>query len=140
MPEKETAIQIKDMPEKETAIQIDELRSLARLGWLSPTKLDLLSRRMKALRLKKGEVLYRPGQPAHHVYCVFHGAVGLSLLGSEGRFVQLALLTRGEFFGETALGVGGRPLRQARVCQDSRVGPIAARTLAMEVGGLAWDG
>ncbi len=127
------------MPEKETAIRIDELRRLAKLGWLPPAKLDLLTRRMKALRVKKGEVLYRPGQPARHIYCVLHGAVGLSLLGSEGRLVQLALLTPGEFFGETALVVGWRRVSQATACQDSRVGQIEARTLVAEVCGLPWE-
>jgi len=127
------------MRDSETTIRTDELRSLAVLGWLPPVKLDLLSRRMKVLLVKKDEVLYRPGQPAHHIYCVLQGAVSLSLLGSEGRFIQLAVLTRGEFFGETALVVGWRRVSQATACQDSRVGRIEAQTLVSEVCGLSWE-
>ena len=67
------------------------------------------------------------------------GAVGLSLLGREGRFVQLALLTRGDFFGETALVRNWRRVSQATALQDSRVGQIDARTLITEVCGLPWE-
>jgi CRP/FNR family cyclic AMP-dependent transcriptional regulator len=94
---------------------------------------------MTVLRVKRGEVLYRPGQLAKHIYCVLHGAVGLSLLGSEDRVVQLALLTHGEFFGETALVRGWRRVSQAVALQDSRVGRIDARTFVTEVCGLPWE-
>ena len=50
----------------------------------------------------------------------------------------MALLTRGEFFGETALVVGWRRVSQAMACQDSRVGKIDAQTLVSEVCGLPW--
>jgi CRP-like cAMP-binding protein len=89
--------------------------------------------------VRKGEVLYRPGEPARHVYWVLEGAVGLSLLGSEGRFVQLTLLTRGEFFGETALVRGWRRVSQATAVRDSRVGRIEARALVEQVYGLPWE-
>jgi len=84
-------------------------------------------------------VLYRPGDPARHVYYVLEGAVGLSLLGSEGRFVQLSLLTRGEFFGETALVRGWQRVSQATAVRDSRVGRIEARALVEQVCGLPWE-
>jgi CRP/FNR family cyclic AMP-dependent transcriptional regulator len=127
------------MPGHESAIRTEELRRLAALRWLPAPRLDVLSRRMRALRVKKGEVLYRPGQPAKHIYCVLEGAVGLSLLGSEGRFVQLALATRGEFFGETALVRGWRRVSQALAFQDSRVGQIEAQALVSDVCGLPWE-
>ena len=94
---------------------------------------------MTALRVKRGEVLYHPGQSARHIYCVLDGAVGLSLVSSEGRAVQLALLTRGEFFGETALVRGWRRVSEATALEDSRVGRIEARTLVTDVCGLSWD-
>ncbi len=127
------------MPEETAAVSVTELRGMDVLRWLSPTRLDALSQQMTALRVKRGEVLYRPGQSAWHIYCVLHGTVGLSLLGSEGRTVQLALLTRGEFFGETALVRGWRRVSEATALQDSRVGRIEARTLVTEVCGLSWD-
>jgi CRP/FNR family transcriptional regulator, cyclic AMP receptor protein len=109
------------------------------LGWLTAARLDLLSRHMAELPLRKGEVLYRPGQAARHLYCVLEGAVGLSLPGSEGRVLQLALVARGEFFGETALVRGWRRVSQATALEDSRVGRIDARTLVTEVCDLPWE-
>jgi CRP-like cAMP-binding protein len=94
---------------------------------------------MTALHVGRGEVLYRPGDPARHVYYVLEGAVGLSLLGSEGRFVQLALLTRGEFFGETALVRGWQRVSQAAAVRDSRVGRIEARAFVEQICGLPWE-
>jgi CRP-like cAMP-binding protein len=129
-----------NMPERGTGIRVEEPRDLEVFAWLPPATLDRLSRQMTALRVQKGEVLYSPGQPAKHVYWVLEGAVGLSLLGSEGRFVQLALLTRGRFFGETALVRGWRRVSQAMAFQDSRVGRIEARTLVTQVCGLpCWE-
>src|SRR5499425_836583 len=127
------------MPDKETGVQVDELRRLAILDWLPPSKLDLLSRRMRLLRVKKSAVLYRPGHLAHHIYCVLDGSVSLLLSGGDGRLVQLALLTRGEFFGETALVIGWRRVGQATACEDSRVGEIEAHAFVSEVCGLNWQ-
>ena len=63
---------------------------------------------------------------ARHIYCVLQGTIAISLLGSDGRFVQLAVLTRGEFFGETALVRGWRRVSLATAVQDSPVGQIVA--------------
>lgn len=120
-------------------IQTTELDSLQTLDWLPPDRLDLLSRRMTELRVGRGEVLYRPGQPAQHLYCVLEGAIGLSLLGSEGRFVRLVLPMRGEFFGVTALVRGWRHVSNAMALRDSRVGRIEARAFVTEVCGLPWE-
>jgi CRP-like cAMP-binding protein len=94
---------------------------------------------MTELPLRRGDVLYRPGQPARHLYCVLGGAVALSLPGSDGRILQLALVARGEFFGETALVRGWRRVSQAMALEDSRVGRIEARTFVTEVCGLPWE-
>ena len=128
------------MPENGAAgVQVAELRALGALEWLPPAKLELLSRHMTALRLKRGQTLYRPGEPARHIYYVLDGAVGLSLLGSDGRLLELGLATGGEFFGETALVPGWRRVSEARVLQDSRIGQVDAATLVSGVWGLPWD-
>jgi CRP-like cAMP-binding protein len=127
------------MQELKTPIQLAELRTLDRLAWLPPARLAILGRHMRAVHVSKDEVLYRPGQAAKHLYCVLRGSVGLSLFASEGRPLQLALLTRGEFFGETALVRGWRRVSQAVALQDSRVGRIEAQALVSEVCGLPWE-
>ncbi len=94
---------------------------------------------MTALRVRKGDVLYRPGQPARHIYCVLDGAIGLSLLGTDGRLVLLSLRTAGEFFGETALVTGWRRVSEAKALQASRVGQIDAPTFVSDVFDLPWE-
>jgi len=127
------------MSGRKSGVRVAELGGWSTLGWLPAARLDLLSRHMTELPLRKGDVLYRPGQPARYLYCVLGGAVGLSLPGSDGRFLQLALVARGEFFGETALVRGWRRVSQAMALEDSRVGRIEARTLVTEVCGLPWE-
>lgn len=127
------------MAGEKTTVRVSELRKLGGLDGLPPAKLELLSRHMTGLRVKKGEVLYRPGQPAKHIYCVLDGAIGLSLLGSDGRFVQLGLRAEGEFFGETALIPGWRRASEAKALQDSRVGRVDAATFVSKVWDLPWE-
>ncbi len=127
------------MQDLKTPIQLAEVRTLERLRWLAPARLEILRRHMRAVHVSKDEVLYRPGQPATHVYCVLQGSVGLSLSASQGRLLQLAVLARGEFFGETALVRGWRRVSQAVALQDSRVGRIEAQAFVTEVCGLPWE-
>ena len=70
---------------------------------------------------------------------MLQGTIGLSLFANAGRVLQLALLTRGQFFGETALVRGWRRVSQAVALQDSRVGRIEAEALVTEVCGLPWE-
>jgi CRP-like cAMP-binding protein len=125
--------------EKSTAVRVPELRRLAGLEGLPPAKLGLLSKHMRGLRLRKGEVLYHPGQPAKHIYCVLDGTIGLSLLGTDGRFVELGLRAAGEFFGVTALVPGWRRASEAKALQDSRVGQVDAATFVSKVWDLPWE-
>lgn len=125
---------------KVPSVRVSELRAAGVLEWLTASKVEVLSRHMSALALRRGQVLYRPGEPGRHVYYVLDGAVGLYLLSSSGRAVQLGVLSRGEFFGETALVPGWRRTSEARALQDSRVGRIEVATLVSQVWGLPWEG
>jgi CRP/FNR family transcriptional regulator, cyclic AMP receptor protein len=124
---------------KKSLIQISELRKLWTLGALSEDRLNDLGSNMEELHLQTGQSIYRPGQPARFLYCVLDGAIGLSLLGSEDRFVRLILSTRGEFFGVDALIRRWRRLSVATALQDSRVGRIEPRVFVAEVCGVPWE-
>ena len=123
----------------ESIIQASELRGLGTLEWLSTNRLELLSRKMEELRVRKGQAIYRPDQYAKYLYCVLEGAVSISLPGGEGRFVSLILSTTGEFFGIDALVRGWRRLGMATALQDSRVGRIEADVFVTKVCGLPWE-
>ena len=127
------------MQELKTPIPLAELRALERLRWLPSVRLEILRHHMRVVTVSEDEVLYHPGQPAKHLYCVLHGTIGLSLFANGGRVLQLALLTRGQFFGETALVRGWQRVSQAVALQNSRVGRIEAQALVTEVCGLPWE-
>lgn len=89
-------------------IQSADLRALQILQDFSAAQLNLLSRNLTVLNVRKGEVIYRPGQVAENLYLVLDGAIGLSILGSKGGSLRLAVLAQGEFFGIAALIPGWR--------------------------------
>ena len=122
-----------------TAVQSAELQSLQILNWIPRKRMNLLSRHMTELRLGKGEVLYRPGQPAKQLFCVLEGSVGLSLLGSKGNYLRLAVVERGEFFGISALVSGWRRVSRAMTLRESRVGTIDAKLFVSEICAVPWE-
>ena len=118
--------------------QLSDLRALQVLQDFSAAQLNQLSRNMTVLNVRKGEAIYRPGQEADNLYLVLDGEIGLSLLGSKGSSLRLALLTRGEFFGVAALIPGWRRVSHASAVRDSRIGEIPARFLVEKICGLSW--
>jgi CRP/FNR family transcriptional regulator, cyclic AMP receptor protein len=119
-------------------LQSSELRALQFLQGFSAAQLNQLSRNMTVLNVRKGEVIYRPGQVAENLYLVLEGEVGLSLLGSKGRALRLVVLAPGEFFGQSALVPGWRHVSHASALRDSRLGEAPARILVEKVYGLSW--
>ena len=115
-----------------------DIRDLQIFKRLSPKQSALLARAMKLLNVRRGEVIHRPGQQAEHLYLVLDGEVGVSLLGSKGRALRLAVLAKGEFFGVTALVPGWRHVSHASALRDSRIGEIPARSFVEKVCGLNW--
>ena len=70
-----------------------------------------LSSAMGTIRLNKGEVLFREGDPEDRLYVVVSGKIKLGRSGSAGRENLLAVLGPGQMFGElSAL----RPRARAR--------------------------
>ncbi|HEY7322051.1 MAG TPA: cyclic nucleotide-binding domain-containing protein [Candidatus Binatia bacterium] len=119
-------------------LQLSELRVLQNLQNFSTGQLNQLSRNLTVLNVKKGEVVYRPGQVAENLYLVLDGEVGLSLLGSKGSSLRLAVLAQGEFFGVAALIPGWRRVSHASAVCDSRIGEVPARLLVEKIFGLSW--
>jgi CRP-like cAMP-binding protein len=119
-------------------LKASDLRALQVLHGFSTRQLDLLHRYMTALHVRKGEVIYRPGQLAEDLYLVLDGEVGLSLSGSKGRALRLAMITQGEFFGVNALVPRWRHVSHASALRASRVGEIPAQSFVDKVYGFSW--
>jgi CRP-like cAMP-binding protein len=119
-------------------LELSDLRPLEVLRDFSASQLNRLSRTMTVLNVRKGEVVYRPGQVAENLYLVLDGEIGLSLPGSKGNSLRLAVLAQGEFFGVAALIPGWRRVSHASAVRNSRVGEISARFLVEKIFGLSW--
>lgn len=119
-------------------LKSSDLRALQAFRGFSASQLNLLAHNMTVLRVRKGEVIYRAAQSADHLYFVLEGEVGLSLVGSKGRSLRLAVLAHGEFFGVTALVPGWRHVSHASALRDSRIGEIVARSFVDKIYALSW--
>jgi CRP/FNR family transcriptional regulator, cyclic AMP receptor protein len=58
---------------------------------------------------RKGQVIFRQGDPSGHVLYIQEGGVKLSVVSTAGRRAVVAMLGPDEFFGETCLA--GHPVR-----------------------------
>jgi len=79
----------------------EELADIPLFGDLDPTSLHTLIRKVRVVPLEAGQELFRQGDPANSLYVVVDGAVIPIAEGERRR--KLAVLERGEFFGEIGL-------------------------------------
>ncbi|ADO74968.1 Crp/Fnr family transcriptional regulator [Stigmatella aurantiaca] len=70
---------------------------------LEAEELEHLSSLLRSRRYAKGEVIFHQGDVGTALYIVRKGEVAIRLSSDEGKEVILALLDRGDFFGELAL-------------------------------------
>jgi len=75
---------------------------------LSASELQLLTTFSQEERFRQGEVIFREGDPGDRLYIVLDGLVRISKFIPGVGEEALAILGRGEFFGEMAL-VDGAP-------------------------------
>ena len=75
----------------------------------------------KIVEYRRAEVIFTQGDPCEHVLYIQQGGVKLSVLSKSGREAIVAMLGRGEFFGEGCLA--GQPLRMgsATATTDSTI-------------------
>lgn len=88
-----------------------ELANIPLFGDLDPSSLHTLIRRVRVVTLEAGQVLFRQGDPANSLYVIVDGAV-VPIAEGERRY-KLAVLERGEFFGE--IGLLGEQPRNATI-------------------------
>jgi CRP/FNR family transcriptional regulator, cyclic AMP receptor protein len=115
-----------------------EIASLQAFAWVPKDRMRILCSNMEELHVGKGEILYRPGEMAKHLFCVFEGMVGLCLSGSGGRFLRLILTMPGDWFGVSALVPGWRRVSRAMAVHNARVGRIEAKVFVTDVCGMPW--
>ena len=58
---------------------------------------------MVALKLNKGQILFKEGEEGDRLYVVVHGKIKLGTTSADGRENLLSILGPGEMFGELSL-------------------------------------
>ena len=92
-------------------------------------------------RLRRHDVLYRPGDPAEELFVVQSGTIGIASATLDGREALIALLGRGEVFALCSLFDGGPHANQARALEASTVVAIpydAVRRALEQRPALLW--
>ena len=81
----------------------DVLKKAPLFARLEDEAANALSSAMGTIRLAKGEVLFREGDPEDRLYVVASGKIKLGRSGSAGRENLLAVLGPGQMFGELSV-------------------------------------
>lgn len=113
-------------PERGASLRA-ELANIPLFGELDPASLHTLIRKVRVVSLEAGQVLFREGDPANSLYIVVDGAVVPIAEGTRRR--KLAVLERGEFFGE--IGLMAKQPRNATIeaLVDSKLLAIGRRVV-----------
>lgn len=74
---------------------------------------------MQFVRYKAGETIYFPGDPSRTVYSLRDGRVRLAYLDEQGHRLTIAIIGRGQVFGETALAGEEKRSWIAEALEDS---------------------
>ncbi len=84
---------------------------------LSAADLEHLSTLVRSRRYARGEVIFHQGDVGTALYVIRAGEVAIRLSSADGKEVILALLDRGDFFGELAL-LDGEPRSTDAVARE----------------------
>lgn len=84
----------------------------------------------RRIRIPAGSTIYAQGDRATSVWYIDRGRVKLSVLSSSGKEGIVAVLGRGDFFGEGCLAGQSRRMGTATALEDSSVLRIGKRVMA----------
>lgn len=100
---------------------IDKLKEVAMFRNFSPAMLEEFAKSFKQTSYEKDAVIFKERSEGDTLFIILAGEVviekGLDDIGKD--FKQLAILSKGEFFGEMAVLEGGMRFAQARASVDT---------------------
>lgn len=88
---------------------------------LQDDDLRTLAAKFHGLRFRRGEVIFREGEPAERLFLIDMGRVKLTIASPAGQELLIAVLGRGQIFGELAVIDRGPRAMNARAMEESRV-------------------
>lgn len=86
---------------------------------LHPADLRRLAGKFHPIRYRKGEVVFREGEPAERLFLIERGRVKLSIGTPAGQDLLIGVLGRGQIFGELAVIDRGPRAMDARAMEDT---------------------
>lgn len=90
-------------------------------GLLPPAAIDGLARLASTRELRRGDVLFEQGDPPDELYVVASGRIAIASKSDDGRESVMALMERGDLFGEMSLFDGRGRSAEARALEPSEV-------------------
>src|SRR6266700_1086625 len=78
-----------------------------------------LADKFHAVRYRRGEVIFREGEPAERLFLIDEGRVKLSIASPTGQELLVAVLGRGQIFGELAVVDRGTREMDARAMEET---------------------
>lgn len=88
---------------------------------LDPTTLESLRERTRVRRVHRGDILFSEGEAAAELFIVSSGRIAIAAKSGDGRESVMALMERGDLFGEMSLFDGERRSAEARALSTSEV-------------------
>jgi len=100
---------------------IDLLKQIPLFEALRPADRNQLASLLRLRLIVKGNTLFRRGDEGTALYIILQGSIKISISGKTGEEVALAILGRGDFFGEMALLDGMPRSADAVALEDSHL-------------------
>ena len=88
---------------------------------LDPEQIELIASASEDRRLSRGDVLFTEGDDATELFVVVGGRIAIANRSIDGRESVLALMERGDLFGEMPLFDGLTRSAEARALEPSEV-------------------
>lgn len=89
-------------------------------------ELETLAAQFHDVRYRKGEIIFREGEPAARLFLIDEGQVKLTIASPGGNELLIALLGRGEIFGELSIIERGPRAMDATAMAATRVFALSA--------------
>jgi CRP/FNR family transcriptional regulator len=97
------------------------LKNINLFHGMSEDQMRMIERRTVMREVRRREVLYLPGDAGDRIYLLKRGVVKISAIQEDGREVLLALLRKGEVFGEEAVLEQGPRDHMAEAYEDALI-------------------
>ena len=97
------------------------LSEVALFNDLNPEQIDRVHENAQARTLQRGDVLFSEGEEASRLFVVIDGRIAIANKSIDGRESMMALMERGDLFGEMPLFDGLPRSAEARALEPSSV-------------------